>query len=113
MYQLTELPKRSGINTTGNGTTFQGVHIEEKIRRLTETNEPIEEGFPIIYTPSNERVQPACDIRADKWDIAIDGMSAVAKDRKKQYEAKQKAKEELTGQNKPETNTKEESPKQE
>ena len=48
MYQLTELPQRSGINTTGNGTTYQGVRIEEKIRRIVENKEPIEETLPTI-----------------------------------------------------------------
>ena len=43
MYELKEQPSRSGIDTTGNGTTYQGVRIEEKVRRITENKEPIEE----------------------------------------------------------------------
>ena len=89
MYQLTELPQRSGINTTGNGTTYQGVRIEEKIRRIVENKEPIEETLPTIYTPSNEGVLPAYDIRTDKWDIAIDAMDKIYNEKKSSYEKKQ------------------------
>ena len=89
MYELKEQPSRSGIDTTGNGTTYQGVRIEEKIRRRTENKEPIEEALPIIYTPSNEGVLPAYDIRTDKWDIAIDAMDKIYNEKKSSYEKKQ------------------------
>ena len=103
MYQLTELPQRSGINTTGNGTTYQGVRIEEKIRRIVENKEPIEETLPTIYTPSNEGVQPAYDIRTDKWEIAIEGMTKVYETKKENYKKNQETIKELNGENKGQT----------
>ena len=103
MYQLTELPQRSGINTTGNGTTYQGVRIEEKIRRIVENKEPIEETLPTIYTPSNEGVLPAYDIRTDKWDIAIDAMDKIYNEKKSSYEKKQDTIKGLNGENKGQT----------
>ena len=30
--------------------TYEGEYIEEKVRRITENGEPIEDGAPIIYT---------------------------------------------------------------
>lgn len=53
MYQLNK-PTKTSINTNGNGTTFIGQSIEEKMRRIVENKEPIEKAMPIIYTPSNE-----------------------------------------------------------
>ena len=97
MYELTELPNSSGINTEGNGTTFQGISIEEKIRRLTENKEPIEEALPIVYTPSNEGVLPAYNIRADKWDIAIDAMNKITEDKVNKWKSKQEQLKELEG----------------
>ena len=97
MYELTELPNSSGINTEGNGTTFQGVSIEEKIRRLTENKEPIEDALPIVYTPSNEGVLPAYNIRADKWDIAIDAMNKITEDKINKWKNKQEQLKELEG----------------
>ena len=97
MYVLTELPNSSGINTEGNGTTFQGISIEEKIRRLTENKEPIEEALPIIYTPSNEGVLPAYNTQADKWDIAIDAMNKITEDKINKWKSKQEQLKELEG----------------
>ena len=71
--------------------------IEEKIRRLTENKEPIEEALPIVYTPSNEGVLPAYNIRADKWDIAIDAMNKITEDKINKWKSKQEQLKELEG----------------
>ena len=36
-----------------------------------------EKAMPIIYTPSNEEVAPAYNIRTDKWEVAIDAMQRI------------------------------------
>lgn len=55
----------------------EGESIEKKIDRMTESDEPIEETAPMIYTKKTDGVIPAYDIRTDKWDIAQEAMSKV------------------------------------
>lgn len=59
--------------------TVEGETIEEKVQRVVENKEPIEDGAPIIYTERKDGVIPAYDIRADKWDIALNAMDQVNK----------------------------------
>ena len=54
-----------------------GETLEAKVRRITENNEPITDGAPIIYTKREDGVLPAYDIRTDRWDIAQQAMDAV------------------------------------
>lgn len=53
----------------------EGETIEEKVRRVVETKEPIEDGAPLIYTPKEDGVIAAYNIRTDRWEIAQDAMS--------------------------------------
>ena len=46
--------------------------ITEGEYRDWETNEPIGETAPMIYTKKTDGVIPAYDIRTDKWEIAQD-----------------------------------------
>ena len=50
--------------------TYEGEFIEEKVARVVENKEPIEDGAPIIYTERKDGVIPAYNIRTDKWDIS-------------------------------------------
>lgn len=59
--------------------TFEGEFIEEKIARVVENKEPIEDGAPIIYTERKDGVIPAYNIRTDKWDVALTAMDQVNK----------------------------------
>ena len=59
--------------------TYEGEFIEEKVARVVENREPIEDGAPIIYTERKDGVIPAYNIRADKWDIALTAMDQVNK----------------------------------
>lgn len=54
-----------------------GESIETKVRRITENNEPITDGAPIIYTNRDDGVLPAYNIRTDRWEIAQEAMEAV------------------------------------
>lgn len=56
-----------------------GETIETKVKRITENNEPISDGAPIIYTNRDDGVLPAYNIRTDRWDIAQEAMDAVNK----------------------------------
>lgn len=55
----------------------KGESIEDKVKRITENNEPITDGAPIIYTNREDGVLPAYNIRTDRWDIAQAAMDAV------------------------------------
>jgi hypothetical protein len=55
----------------------EGESIEDKVRRITENNEPITDGAPIIYTNRDDGVLPAYNIRTDRWDVAQSAMDAV------------------------------------
>lgn len=56
----------------------EGEYIEEKVRRVTLNNEPIEDSAPIIYTERKDGVIPAYNIRTDRWDIALEAMNTVS-----------------------------------
>ena len=58
---------------------YEGESIEVKCRRIMEEKTPITDGAPIIYTPKEQGVLPAYDIRTDRWDMAIMAMDAVNK----------------------------------
>lgn len=55
----------------------EGESIENKVCRVTENNEPITDGAPIIYTNRDDGVLPAYNIRTDRWEIAQQAMDAV------------------------------------
>lgn len=55
----------------------EGERIEVKCARITENNEPISDGAPLVYTKRSEGVKPEYDIRTDKWDIAQEKMQSV------------------------------------
>lgn len=59
--------------------SVEGETIEQKVMRIVENNEPIEDGAPIIYTARKDGVLPAYNVRTDRFEIAIEGMDYVAK----------------------------------
>ena len=82
---------------------YEGESIEAKVERITQTNEPISDGAPIIFTEKKDGVRPEYDIRTDKWDLAQSAMDKVngtkiAKSKEYMTEA-----EKTTENNEPET----------
>lgn len=57
---------------------FEGESLEEKIRRTTESNQPIESISPMVYTERKEGVRADTNIRTDKWDIAQQAMDTIS-----------------------------------
>ena len=73
---------RTYLKKSGNlqvNDCVEGERIETMIERITELNEPIKDGAPLIYTNRKEGVLPEYDIRTDRWEVAIDGMDIVTK----------------------------------
>ena len=57
--------------------TEKGETLIKKIQRILDENEPLTDGAPMIYTPKQAGVRPECNVRADKWDIAMNAMDRV------------------------------------
>ena len=63
---------KSSINTAKY--LRQGESIEEKMRRVTQTQEPIDDNAPPLYQEKNSGVDPACDVRTDRFDLALEAI---------------------------------------
>ena len=61
--------------------TYEGESIEDRVLKLEQNNEPIEDRAPLIYTEKKDGVLPMYDIRTDKWDVAQNAMDTVNKTR--------------------------------
>lgn len=73
-------PKFYSFSKIQNKREFEnGEFIEDKVRRITENNEPISDGAPLIYTPKEDGVIAAYNIRTDRWEIAQDAMNTKYK----------------------------------
>lgn len=64
------------INTQEN--LREGQSIEQKMRVIIQTKEPIKCTTPKIYQDKSAGVAPECDIRTDRFDIAVEAMNKVA-----------------------------------
>ena len=53
--------------------------IEEKVRKIMNSKEPITDGAPLIYTERKEGVKPSYNIRTDRWEHAVEAMDKVTK----------------------------------
>lgn len=62
------------INTATEGET-----IETKIKRILESGAQIEDTAPITYTDRKDGVLPEYNPKTDRWDIALEAMTDVAK----------------------------------
>lgn len=71
--------KREYKTTIKTDFLAEGESIEMKMRRVTTTNEPIENVAPMIYTERKDGVLPECDIRTDRFNIAQEAMDKVSK----------------------------------
>ena len=47
---------------------YEAESIEEKVRRVVNQNEPIEDGAPIIFQERGDGVKPEFNIRTDRWE---------------------------------------------
>ena len=54
--------------------TEKGETLMKKIQRILDENEPLTDGAPMIYTPKQAGVRDDCNVRTDKWALAMDAM---------------------------------------
>lgn len=69
-YSNTKINRNLGI---------QGESLENKLERIIANKEPIKGEAPIIYTERKDGIQPSYNIRTDRFDVALDGMTAIHK----------------------------------
>ena len=65
-------PNKAIGRSLNNIELYEGESIEERIRKMTESGEPINDTQPLIYTEKKDGIISAYDIRRDKWDEAIE-----------------------------------------
>lgn len=75
MYR--KIPNRS--TTLSVNKAYEGERIEQKINRIINNKEPIKDGAPIIYSERKDGVNPAYDIRTDRFELAVDAMDKIHK----------------------------------
>ena len=57
--------------------TETGETLIKKIQRILDENEPLTDGAPMIYTPKQAGVREDCNVRTDKWALAMNAMDRV------------------------------------
>ncbi len=71
--------------------SLEGETIEHKIERIVTNKEPITDGAPEIFTERKDGVNPAYNIRTDRWEIAAEAMDSIAGSLQAKREEKAKA----------------------
>ena len=70
--------------------SMEGSTIEQKIERIINNKETIKDGAPLIYTERSQGILPAYDIRTDRFEIAIEGVTKIQKSAQARREEKAK-----------------------
>lgn len=70
---------------------IEGELLEQKINRIVRNKEPIKDGAPLVYTERRDGVNPAYNIRTDRFDLAIDAMDKYASSITAQRKSKEKS----------------------
>lgn len=52
--------------------------IEQKVFRITTNKEPIKDTSPPIYTERKDGVEPAYDMRTDRFQLAVNAHNTIA-----------------------------------
>lgn len=98
MYKVSKPAESTSLNVN---TSYEGETIEQKIRRIVNNKEPINDGAPLIYTDRKNGVQPEYNIKTDRFEVAIDAMDKVTKTHQAKREERIKAREEKDGKTEP------------
>ena len=67
---------RTGFNVN---KCYEGETIEDKVRRVTVDREHISDGAPVIYTERKDGVNPAYNVRTDRFEVAVESMDKVTR----------------------------------
>jgi len=69
-------PLKTGFKVNNS---YEGERLEEKINRIVNNKEPINDGAPQIFTDRKDGVIPDYDIRTDRFEAAVDAMDKVSR----------------------------------
>lgn len=58
---------------------YEAESIEEKLRRLAVSGEPVKETVGMIYTRRRDGVLPQYDIRTDRFEVIQNGMDTMTR----------------------------------
>lgn len=59
--------------------SIEGETLEDKVERIINNNEGIEDTAPLVYTEKKNGVMAEYNIRTDRWEIAIDALDKATK----------------------------------
>lgn len=77
---------KANITSLKINKTYVGETLEQKINRIVNNKEPISDGAPLVYTDRKDGVNPAHDIKTDRWEIAVEATDVIDKSRKAKRE---------------------------
>lgn len=90
--------------------TEKGETLIKKTQRILDENEPLTDGAPMIYTPKQAGVRNDCNIRTDKWALAMNAMDRVNNYKLNEYLKKGEAEAPKTAEGQTEGGTTEPNP---
>lgn len=90
--------------------TEKGEPLIKKIQRILDENEPLTDGAPMIYTPKQAGVRDDCNVRTDKWTLAMNAMDRVNNYKLNEYLKKGEAEAPKTAEGQTEEGTTEPNP---
>lgn len=70
------------VTTLEGVTPKEGTTMEDKMEKLLNNNEPMDDGGELIFTEAKEGVKPEFDIRTHKWDVVTNASEKLAERRK-------------------------------
>ena len=73
MYKV----KKTRRSTIRSVDRVEGERLIDKVARMMKAQEPITDGAPQIYTEKKDGVISAYNIRADRFDIAVEMMDTI------------------------------------
>lgn len=71
----------------------EGERLETKIERMVHNKEPIKDTSPLMYTQRSEGVRAGTNIRTDRFEVAIEASTKIAKSFQARREEKHKPEE--------------------
>lgn len=87
MKNTYKIPKMSKTHMQ-SVETKEGMTMENQVARIMNNQADLERTAPLIYTERKEGVNPAHDIRTDRFEIAVEGMDKGTKSALAQRESK-------------------------
>ena len=78
MKNTYKIPKMSKSNVK-SVEMKEGMTMEQQVALIMDNQADLERTAPIIYTERKDGVNPAYDIRTDRFEIALDAMDKATK----------------------------------